>query len=299
MASPVNPRVSVVIPTYNQAHYLRETLVSVRAQTVPEWEAIVVNNFSEDDTLETVAGFNDERISVVNFRNEGIIAASRNQGVGRARAEWVAFLDSDDWWAPEKLERCLAAVTDDTAVLGHDMVMIKDGRQVSTHRSGPAARASFRRLLFEGTCVTPSASLVRKSWLDTVGGFSEDAEYRTAEDYELWLKLAHAGARFDFIPEPLTCYRLHDASSSRRADVHLNASLKIVDHHFRLLGDRRAGDALRLRRRLAALHYGAARTLQKAGVGSRARTAALRSALTYPLQLRAYAVFLLSFAARP
>jgi teichuronic acid biosynthesis glycosyltransferase TuaG len=84
MNDTVSPLVSVVIPTYNHAQFLRAAIQSVIDQTFSDWEAVVVNNYSEDDTVQIVASFNDARIRLVNFRNHGVIAASRNYGMGLA-----------------------------------------------------------------------------------------------------------------------------------------------------------------------------------------------------------------------
>src|SRR5947209_256379 len=100
----MQPRVSIIIPAYNAGKFIRETLESVIAQTITDWEVIVVNNFSDDDTAAVVASLQDPRIQFVDFRNDGVIAASRNFGVTLAKAELVAFLDADDRWAPRKLE---------------------------------------------------------------------------------------------------------------------------------------------------------------------------------------------------
>ena len=100
-----SPVITVVIPTYNHAHFLRQALKSLQEQTIQEWEAVVVNNFSEDNTVEVVASFHDQRIRLTNFRNHGIIGASRNEGARQARADIIAFLDSDDTWFSRKLER--------------------------------------------------------------------------------------------------------------------------------------------------------------------------------------------------
>ena len=90
--------VEVVIPTYNQAEYLREALLSVIAQDYSEWHATVVNNNSTDHTREVVRDLGESRIEIVDFSNNGVIAASRNLAIRRTAAEFVAFLDSDDWW---------------------------------------------------------------------------------------------------------------------------------------------------------------------------------------------------------
>ena len=111
------PLVSVVIPTFNHAPLLKRALDSVVAQTYSDWEAIVVNNFSTDETIDVVNSFKDDRIKLVNFKNNGIIAASRNQGIKLAQGKFVAFLDSDDNWYPKKLEKCV-----DRAMLGATLI---------------------------------------------------------------------------------------------------------------------------------------------------------------------------------
>ena len=105
-----SPLVSIVIPTYNHAPMLQRALATVIEQTYQNWNAIVVNNYSTDNTLEVVAQFNDPRIQCVNFRNNGVIGASRNEGIALATGKYVAFLDSDDAWLPGKLTAQLAAL---------------------------------------------------------------------------------------------------------------------------------------------------------------------------------------------
>ena len=90
------PAVSIVIPTYNHAEYLEQALNSVAKQTFNNWEAIIVNNFSDDATLQIIEQFNEPRFKVINFRNHGVIAASRNEGIRNSLAPVIAFLDSDD-----------------------------------------------------------------------------------------------------------------------------------------------------------------------------------------------------------
>ena len=105
--NPQTPTVDVVIPTYNQAEYLRKALQSLVDQEFHDWNALVVNNMSTDNTRAVVEEFNDPRINVIDFANHGVIAASRNIGIARSNATYLAFLDSDDWWFPNKLHRCI------------------------------------------------------------------------------------------------------------------------------------------------------------------------------------------------
>ena len=111
------PLVTVVIPTYNQADFLREALQSVVNQDLADWQAVVVNNYSTDHTKDVVAEIADPRIQIIDFNNEGVIAASRNLALLQATSPFVAFLDSDDWWHPTKLTRCVA-----TLQTGSDLV---------------------------------------------------------------------------------------------------------------------------------------------------------------------------------
>ena len=94
----MNPDVSIVIPTYNHGIYLKEAIRSIIIQTFKNWECIIINNLSTDNTVDIVKSFNDPRISIINYKNNGSIAASRNKGILSARSEIIAFLDSDDYW---------------------------------------------------------------------------------------------------------------------------------------------------------------------------------------------------------
>lgn len=106
MTSPL-PSVDIIIPTYNQADFLREALQSVIHQDYEHWNALVINNLSTDHTRAVVEAFKDPRIKIIDFANDGVIAASRNVGITRSSATYIAFLDSDDWWFPKKLSRCI------------------------------------------------------------------------------------------------------------------------------------------------------------------------------------------------
>ena len=289
-----NPRVTVVIPTYNHARFLGETLRSVLAQTVSDWEAIVVNNYSDDNTVEVVESFGDPRISLVNFANHGIIAASRNLGIEKASAEWVAFLDSDDIWRPEKLQRCLEAAGEQVDVVGHGLVMFRDGETIRTILSGPQSRARYRNLLYGGSCMTPSAILIRKGFLERVGGFSEDGRHLTAEDYELWLKMARDGARFVFLPDLLTDYRVHGDNASNSIQRHRDSSLAVVEDHYLALSGKNGLDRIRFRRQRALIHYGAARKFLAAGDRRACWASTLKSLAIFPFIARAYVNLVLS-----
>ena len=102
------PLFAVVIPTYNQADYLKEAIDSVLAQSFTDFEIVVVNNHSTDNTREVIDSFNDPRITSIDFSNDGVIGAGRNVGIRAAKSDYVCFLDSDDTWYPEKLASTVA-----------------------------------------------------------------------------------------------------------------------------------------------------------------------------------------------
>jgi len=103
----MNPLVSIIIPTYNRAEDLKRALQSVLEQTFTDWEIVVVDNHSVDDTNSLIKSFNNRKIKLFKIHNEGIIATSRNLGLKHALGEYIAFLDSDDWWLPKKLEESI------------------------------------------------------------------------------------------------------------------------------------------------------------------------------------------------
>jgi len=277
------PAVSIVIPTYNHAPLLQIALESVRAQTVQDWEAIVVNNYSNDDTIDVVARFEDPRIRLVNFRNNGIIAASRNEGVRHAKADIIAFLDSDDIWYPSKLERCFPVLRPGIVLVCHGELWTRNGAPYLHMIYGPREKADYRELLLTGNCLSTSAILLRKSAFEQAGGFSEAPEIVTAEDYDLWLTLARNGGRFEFLNELLGEYRLHGSNETRSVHRHLDAVLAVLNRHF---SDRQSHGILfwiRKRYRYSRLYADAAnRSLHTGGYVDTLRYG-FRSMMSFPL----------------
>jgi len=289
------PRITVIIPTYNQASFLRGALESVLSQTFSSWEAIVVNNHSEDNTEEVVASFPDSRIYFENFRNNGVIAASRNYGVGKAKGDYIAFLDSDDVWYPGKLEQCLAALRDSGAgVVCHAERWVGDNGYCRDVEYGPESRASYKSLLFDGNCISTSAVMMNRNLLSEAGGFDERAEFVTAEDYDLWLRLAKAGARFVFLTNILGEYRIHSGGSSQSVMENVRATLAVIERQFKTIESKGFLGKAMVRRARALTLYGGGRILQK----QRRRIDAFRlfgkAIREYPLISRLYISLLLN-----
>ena len=235
----MNPLVSVVIPTYNHAHFLGRALQSVLDQTYPYWEALVIDNHSQDNTGEVVKSFSDPRIRLLKIHNHGVIAASRNLGMSQARGEWIAFLDSDDCWYPKKLETITMAVETNDAYdvfCNDELIVDMNTGEKRVLRHGPYQKDFYQVLLIEGNRLSPSATVVRRDFLVQYGiSFDESQEYVTVEDYGLWLNLARTGARFKFIHDVQGEYVIHGSNSSAQLSRHWkNGEALLHDHVFNI-----------------------------------------------------------------
>lgn len=286
------PLVTVVIPTYNDAGFLREALQSLCAQNFSDWEAIVVNNYSEDDTILVVESFSDPRIRLENFSNNGVIAASRNTGIALARGCYIAFLDSDDTWYPDKLTRCIPYFDKGADLVCHGLRTIGDHE--SDMYCGPQQRATFDALLDKGSCITPSATLVRKEILESVGCFSEDPSIVTAEDYHLWLKLAKVGISMLFIKEILGEYRFHTNNQSGSVLRHMDSALCVIREFMPVNSSSNLETHIRLRRRLGLAYYGAGRAMQKRNRLTEPFPLFFRSLAYWPFYSKTYAALVIN-----
>lgn len=279
--------VSVVIPTYNHAEFLRLALQSVMDQSYPDWEAIVVDNHSEDHTDEVLRSFSDPRIRVIKIHNNGVIAASRNRGIAAANGKYVAFLDSDDTWCPEKLATCIEAFQGGIGLVSHGLRWI--GARQRDMYSGPQPRATLDALIDHGNCITPSATVVLKKHLDAVGGFSEIPELATSEDYHLWIRLAGAGVNMHFVRQILGEYRIHAGNQSSAVGRHLRSVLGVVDEFLPQVDGESWGRSMRRRRRYSLAYYGAGRTLQYAKHYQDSLPYIIRAIKSWPFSVRNYA----------
>ena len=287
------PAFSVVIPTYNHAEYLKVALKSVLDQTFKDFEVIIVNNYSTDGTLDVIEQLNDPRVQVVNFRNNGVIGAGRNVGIRASGAAHVAFLDSDDTWYSNKLEKVAEVIKEDPEVglISHDQDLVRDGQVVDRSHYGPGEDFQgdmYNHLLFVCNPPSTSSSVVARRHLEEVGFFSEDPGFVTVEDYELWLKLARV-CRFRFLREVLGTHLYRVASASADVELHLRSGLAVLDKHCAELQESgRTYSNLAIRRLYSSAFYVAARQYQRRGVFGKTLGHYARTLRTYPFHLRAY-----------
>ncbi len=247
--------VAAIVPCYNGARFVGEAVASALAQTYRAVEVVVVDDGSTDGIEAALAPYRG-RIALIRQENAGC-AAARNRGLAATRAPFVAFLDADDRWHPERVERQMALLAGDEGLcLVHTRIRYVDAAGRPLPREGkrppPAASAAdVRRELAGRNWLTISSVLVRREALEADGeGFAPGLW--GCEDWDLWLRLVERG-RFGFIDLPLVDYRVHDSNMSRSDEPMLRSSIAVLDRALARERDPRVlGAAGRHRRRLLA-----------------------------------------------
>ena len=216
------PLISIISLSYNYARYIEQAIQSVLAQTYPHWELVVVDDASDDDSLEVVRRFDDPRIVVLPLAEHQGAAAAYNAAYARCRGKYLGTVDADDQYLPDKLARQvdMFEARPDLDVIGTWIVQIDaDGREVDGRNASACNRPRDLNALDSWAgedLLNHSSALIRKSTHDRVGGLNPQLDL--APDFELWLRFLAHGARFDVIPEPLTRYRSHSANVSHTHD---------------------------------------------------------------------------------
>lgn len=206
--------VSVIIPTYNRAHVISRAIRSVLNQTFQNWELIIVDDGSNDNTEEVVRSFSDPRILYIHHQSNRGASAARNTGIQLARGRYIAFLDSDDEWLPEKLEkqlRVLESSDKDVGAVYTGAIFIDEesGRQ---RIKRPQAKG---RILMEELAYNPIGSasrvMIKRECFAKCGSFDED--FPPLEDWDMWIRLAERYT-IDYVDEALVKYFEHSGSLS-------------------------------------------------------------------------------------
>lgn len=236
MNKKICPLVSVIIPTYNNAGQLGRAIESVVHQSYHNWEIIVIDNNSSDETYEVVNAFRNSKIRYFTIHNNGIVAASRNRGMIESRGDWIAFLDSDDFWFQNKLKVQIELLdkNQEADVLIHDEIRLNlDEKKSRNLIYGPGSNKFYLQLLKYGNCLSPSAVIIKKNFLRMRKiQFSELSKFNTSEDYDFWLRLAKNGAKLRFHHVRLGCYTIHGKNLSSNKVRHFDAIREVLESHI-------------------------------------------------------------------
>lgn len=222
------PKVSVIIPTYNRAKFLSKALESALGQTYDNFEIIIVDDGSTDETRALLLTFKDKRIRILRTENQGV-AKARNLGIRKSRGELIAFLDSDDYWLPNKLEKQLELFNDKVGLVYSSSFIESDqGKLVLSARfSGLVEREFYRKPINVIVVAGMSTAVVRKSLLVAINGFDELVP-PPSEDYDLYWRISKL-TEFDYVNEPLSHIVTHNSNISSNLNQYHLGSIYVLN----------------------------------------------------------------------
>jgi glycosyltransferase involved in cell wall biosynthesis len=281
-------QVSVIIPTYNRAEFLRPAITSVLNQTYQDFEIVVVDDGSRDNTQEVVSRFNNRKIRYVRHETNKGVTAARNTGVLNSNGAYIAFLDDDDEWLPQKLARQMVLLGRSPLQAG----AVYTGLLQVDHRSGktigewiPTKRGDlFNELCFENCVGTASTVLLKKECFNKLGLFDEDIRF--GEEYDMWIRVSKTFL-FECVNEPLVKYRVHAEKLSTNYELVISGLETQLRKHGDFFASNKKGYSCR---------YLSLGTLYcYTGNMRRGREAFLKAITLYPCGLRQYYNLCISF----
>lgn len=215
------PLISVIMPAYNAAKFIAESINSVIAQTYTHWELIIVDDGSEDDLKIIVEKFSDKdtRIKYV-YQQNSKQGKARNTGIENAKGELIAFIDADDIWKPQLLEKQIELITSTGAdlVFSNIIIIDKEGNMTDEHPIVSAEKLegiSGIKILLQKNIIAVTTVVAKKDAIIKAGGFKTSDKLQYAEDYDLWLRMLANGNRFWCNQSILAFYRKHEKQSTK------------------------------------------------------------------------------------
>jgi glycosyltransferase involved in cell wall biosynthesis len=227
------PLVSVIMPTYNHAEFIGDAVKSVLDQTYANFELIIIDNYSEDNTEGIIASFNDTRIKYEKFRNNGIIAASRNVGISESRGKYIAFLDSDDIWLPNKLEKQVGFLEENADVfLVYTRALVMKNNLIRNKIMPLKRRLKagnvFKSLFLSSNFIMGVTVMFRNKVKEKFYYFDEDIRLMGVEDFDLWLRISRKET-IAFLGEPLAIYRTHEGNHSKGIKPYIIRNIVLIN----------------------------------------------------------------------
>lgn len=216
----MNDLVSIVMPSYNTAEYISDSIKSIQAQTHKNWELIIVDDCSTDDSVEVIRSFNDTRIKLLNNKKNSGAAISRNYALREAKGKWVAFLDSDDTWAPDKLEKQIMFMEENHYFFTFtDYRICLNGNWLPYINTGPDVVTKKR--MYDYCYFSTITVMYEREKI----GLIQIADLRKNNDYAMWLQAIEKCNAYR-LPECLSYYIKHDGSVSDGSKV------KLIKWHY-------------------------------------------------------------------
>lgn len=215
-------KISVVIPSYNPGKMIVETLDSLVAQTYKNFEVILSDDGSTDETLKIANTYSEKlNLIIINNINSGGPAKPRNSGIRKARGEWIAFLDHDDTWYPTKLEEVEKSFND-FDVIYHDLDIVNNKSEVTGRTIlRKVDKKPFVDLVVNGNAIANSGAITKKELIERAGFVEESKDFTAGEDFDLWIKVAKETSKFLYINKSLGQYRVEPGQNLSQPTVGL------------------------------------------------------------------------------
>ena len=270
------PTVSVVIPTYNRANFLPATIQSVLDQTFSDFEILVIDDGSTDNTDQIVRQISDDRVIYIRQSHSGLPAVGRNKALAHARGRYIAFLDSDDLWLPQKLARQVKYMDShpNIAMTYTNAYAFTNDPDKFNPTSILSARQGMSGYIFEELYGNPVilnlTVMIRSDVVSQVGMFDENPQLKANEDYEYWVRIAFR-YQISYIDESLALYRQHPAGISKAAVATNRAKIFLIEKLDNLYPEFVSKHPARRRYWLAQVHYSLGRSLLRINAVVQAR----------------------------
>jgi len=244
---------SIITPVYNGDKFIPEAIESTINQNHTDWEMLIINNGSTDNTVNTVSKYveKDRRIILINCNyNSGSPARPRNLGLKEAQGKYVAFLDADDVFLPGKLAAVEQYFTDhpDIDCVCHGEKHIKNNTVIRKDYYGP--HTTYEDLFFRGNSLSTSAIVMKRSCIEKVGFFSEEKEFSGFEDYDYWLRLAKT-CRIGYLRKILGTYTVNERSEASKISANCENAINFLDLQYSTWGKKTLYYKLLMRKRKA------------------------------------------------
>jgi len=294
--------VSVVVTTYMHGKYIRKAIESVLGQTYKDYELIIIDDGSPDNTEEEVLRIKDRRIKYIRQKPSGLPANARNKGISAVTGRLIAFFDGDDIWHPNKLERCLEVFDKNPTIdiLGHDVgyMRTEDGKIFKRSFFGPYRENMYEQLLLKGNTLAPTSTVMKRKIFSEDGfSFSEDKKLFTVEDYDLWLRLAKSERyRFFYLPEVLGQHRVFEGSAAlTNIEKQAQNMLWLLDRNLKKLDFKQKHLKHTIKKRKSQIVFGAGLLLNYRKMFIESMAWHIKAIKEYPLYLKPYFALIASF----
>lgn len=263
------PLFTVIISTFNRRHIITRAIDSVLKQTFRGFELLIIDNGSTDGTQAVVEGIKDPRLRYIRNPNpSGSCDGPRNMGIEAAEGSLVAFLDDDDIWYPERLEKVKKAFEKNPQAdaVCHYENYTSDGKNKRVIKYGPVEGGLYERLIYENNCLSSCGTTVKAEALKEMGGFDLRKEFAAGADYDLWIRMAAKGMKFRIIEEPLGEFTFTGKNWSVADPAFQSRLAFLVRYHIQRYENKKlSGISKRGMKRLLRLYCIAGASLLRAG----------------------------------